>query len=73
LADRRSGRLSRSGGYRGVQPPGDTGHMDRPGAGGAGGQGCREVKRDGTVGLVGCWIKAPPKAASPANEFGRMP
>jgi hypothetical protein len=21
------------------------------------GQGCREVKRDGTTGLVGCWIR----------------
>jgi hypothetical protein len=21
------------------------------------GRGCREVKRDGTAGLVGCWIK----------------
>jgi len=27
------------------------------------GQGCREVKRDGTAGLVGCWIRRPPKAA----------
>jgi hypothetical protein len=26
-------------------------------AGGAGAARCREVKRNGTAGLVGCWIK----------------
>jgi hypothetical protein len=30
---------------------------------GQAGHRCREVKRDGTAGLVGCWIKSPAKAA----------
>jgi hypothetical protein len=45
-----------------------------PGAGGAGGAGCREVKRDGTAGLVGCMNQ--PAAAGgtiPAGEVGRLP
>ena len=43
--------------------PGDTGHLIARGPAVQVGHQCREVKRDGTVGLVGCWIKAPPKAA----------
>jgi hypothetical protein len=34
---------------------------------------CREVKRDGTAGLVGWMTQSPPKAAPAADEFGRMP
>jgi len=37
------------------------------------GQGCREVKRDGTAGLVGCWIRRPPKAAPSSRRVCRMP
>jgi hypothetical protein len=48
--------------------PGDTGHLIARGPVVQVGQGCREVKRDGTVGLVGCWIKAPPKAALPSRR-----
>jgi hypothetical protein len=32
------------------------------------GQRCPRVKRDGTVGLVGCWIRRPPKAAPPSRR-----
>jgi hypothetical protein len=46
-----------------------AGHLDRPGTHGADTAGCREVKRDGTAGLVGCWIRLPPKAA----PLGRLP
>jgi hypothetical protein len=37
------------------------------------GQGCREVKGDGTAGLVGCWIKRRRRRHRTAGEFGRMP
>jgi hypothetical protein len=40
-----------------------------PGAGGAGGHRCREVKRDGTAGLVGWMGQAPPTAA-PSSRRG---
>jgi transposase len=43
----------RSGGCRGCNPR-RTGHLDRPGTGGADRAGCREVKRDGTAELAGC-------------------
>jgi len=36
------------------------------------GQGCREVKRDGPAGLVGCSVKLPPKAA-PSSRRVRPP
>src|SRR5918996_5677763 len=29
---------------------------------------CPRVKRDGTAGLVGCWIRRPPKAAPPSRR-----
>jgi transposase len=57
-----------SSGGAGGATPGDTGSLDRPGASGAGRAGCREVKRDGTAGLVGCWIRRPPKAAPPSRR-----
>jgi hypothetical protein len=47
-----------------VQPPGDTGHELARGPAVQVGQRCREVKRDGTAGLVGCCVELPPKAAS---------
>ena len=39
--------LARGRGCRGVQPPGNTGPLDRPGSGGADGQRCRQVKGRG--------------------------
>jgi hypothetical protein len=62
--NRRSELRSRAGGAT----PRRTGHLDHPGAGVQLGQGCREVKRDGTAGLVGCWIRRPPKAAPPSRR-----
>jgi hypothetical protein len=66
-------RLSRRVGGAGGATPGDTGHSDRPGPVVQVGHCCREVKRDGTAGLVGCWIKRRRRRHPPAGEFGRMP
>jgi hypothetical protein len=40
-----------------VQPPGDIGRLVALTLVVLVGQGCREVKGDGTAGLVGCWIR----------------
>ena len=69
LAGHATRRLTKSGGCRGVQPPGDAGHLARPGPVVHVGQRCREVKRDGTAGLVGWMGQAPPKAA-PCSRRG---
>jgi hypothetical protein len=34
---------------------------------------CREVKHDGTAGLVGCWIRCRRRRHHPADELGRLP
>jgi hypothetical protein len=75
LARRRAGGLSLGveRGVPGVQPPGDTGHSGRPGPAVQMEQGCRDVKRDGTAGLVGCWIKRRRRRHRTAGEFGRLP
>ena len=59
-------------GAGGVHPPGDTGHSVARGPAVQVGQGCREVKGDGTAGLVGCWIKRRRRRHRPAGEVGRM-
>ncbi len=41
---------------------------DCPGTGGADGHRCREVRRDGTAGLVGRWIRLPPKGAQSSRR-----
>ena len=49
-----TGRLTRSGGCRGVPPPGDTVSRLARGAVVPVRHCCRADKRDGTAGLVGC-------------------
>jgi hypothetical protein len=53
---------SQRGGARGVQPR-RYWPLDRPDTRDARGTGTPQVKRDRMAGLVGCWIRLPPKAA----------
>jgi len=77
LAGRRRGCLTQAAGGRGVPggctPPAILATRIARGQVVQVGHRCREVKRDGTAGLVGCIIKGRRRRHHPAGEFGRLP